>query len=343
MTNADEQKSLASLKPSILLEAVAGNVENISPFLALNEFIGRKTGDRVEQLTQVLNKQEDPELLAVAIRGLSLQVDPCAQKALLGKLSTCETGVRRQILFSLGKIGDQAALKKLENLALEDSDSLLTTQQFAKRLIAFRCGLQGYEFKSHEYQRADNSKQAPTREITSSPIPNKLLKFHKDRLNNEVPGIEFSQKGAIEFSCLKKDMWLILNKELETDAGFEKLKTRPYIPMVVMAYAYCTDRPYLYGYVFSQPSDAGVELMITRLRGQITHMGAATLCDKSASFELQALKTRFAPEGVLKGTFHQTKEALTQLNGSDFKKMGESSREPKIVQSTEAPVQSLSA
>ena len=106
--------------------------------------------------------------------------------------------------------------------------------------------------------------------------------------------------------------------------------------MAIMGYAHCSDRPYLYAHVLSQPTEDGIELFVSRLNGEITHYGTGKFLGNTVSFDLAAVVTRFAPAIKVNGTFSAEDGVLKLIDAvtlQDTREQALLARRPRRVES----------
>lgn len=309
---ADQEGPLEKAGEAEIFSAVRGANPAISPALALGELVRRELPGITAALVEVMREPSSAsKVKSTAIHELGRRIDPQAKAVLIETLHADLPEEVRMAADSLGKTGDEEALRALTELKLPDDHLARRTVGVAARLIAFRNGIDGFRFKRPDMRQILELGSARSVEMESRPVEPGQIEANLKRIKREVPGIELAREHALEVECLGNRLWLMHQAEIEGAGGLTRLAEVPGVPMVAMAFADCTERLYLYAYVMSQPGEKGVELYATRLRGEITHFGEALVDADKASFKLQALNTRFAPAIELEGTFSRPNGELS--------------------------------
>lgn len=301
---ADQAGPLEQTGEPEIIAAVRGANAEIPPSAAIGELVRRDARGALSALSAVVRDADvPPDAKSAAIRALGHYTEDEAQSALLDALRSDRPGEVRSAAESLARVGDKEALEVLTSLRLRDDDPARRSVDAAARLIAFREGVEGYGFGRPARRQILRVDPARSIELAVKPVRSGEIEVAMTKIRREVPKIELSSTRALEVDCLGDRLWLMHQAGLERRGGLAPLAEAPTVPMVIMAYAECTERFYLYAYVLSQPDDGGCELYVTRLRGEVTHFGRGEVSDDSVTFELQSLNTRFARPAELAGVF----------------------------------------
>lgn len=234
-----------------------------------------------------------------------------ARRSLVAALETDELVVRREAIRGLGRIGGPNELQTLDRLHRGAGGPLTETVRASQRLIAFREGIEGFRFARPGRREAPPALGEKTRPMTARPVGRDLLSTVAERMAYEAPAMKFDLDSALEVECLGNTLLIVHTEEATGRAGADRLARAPAIPMALMAYAHCSERHYLYGYVMTQPAGDRLEIFVTRLRGQPTHFGEARLDGGRTGFTLSALRTALAPPADLAGRYDTASGALT--------------------------------
>ena len=336
MSALDTERSLSTVKISDLLNAVEGQRGDIEPELALNTLLHKRIADKPALLKRVLQSSNQEALRLVALRGLGMLQDTVSRQTLTEKLTTLPLVEARVAVNSIGKIGGEAELDALTSFRSNSSSLLHKRIDAARRLIAFRNGLDKMRIEAPNSSQLRQPAINEGRKIKTGNVNSTVLKSFSQRVREEVPGIELSLDRAVNAICLNQRIWLMHNRKTATATGIKNLQRNQQIPMVIMGYADCSDRPYLSAYVMSQPSENGIDMFVIRLNGEISHYGTGTINDDLVKFKLSAVKTRLAPAVRVAGSFSASDGALKFTDAAtleDTSEQAKLSRRPKLVES----------
>lgn len=306
MSSLDQQRTLKQFTNSQLLAILDGRSSKLSAQRAATAIFARNLPNRVEVAELILRKQEEPESRIAAIHNLGRIIDSEAQNLLEKNLRTLDIAEKNSTIWSLAKIGDVRALERLRQIDTGGDEKLEVSIRRAQRLIAFRNGVEGFEFDARRLPRVARLPDTDTQVIKVTRLTRERLDPYQQRLAAQLPGIKLSEKGAVQLNCLKKQLWLLKSAELEKRGWNKAVLKRPNIPMAIFGYAHCTNRPYLQGYVYAQPMRGGAKLFVTRSRGQTTHSGRLREKGNDLVFELSGLRTRYSPPARLSGRLGRT-------------------------------------
>lgn len=336
MSSLDTERSLTSVRISDLISAVEGQQTAIAPERALNTLLHKRMTGKSELLQGILATSNDEALRLVALRGLGMLSQIESRKSLTDNLAALPLVEARVAVSSLGRIGGPSELDALTVYRTNANTSLLPRIDASRRLIAFRHGLDTMRIKTPEADLIRQPRVDEGRRMLIGAVNATTLKGFSRRIREEVPGIELSLDRAVDAVCLKKRIWFMHNRKSTSATGIGNLQKKPQIPMVIMGYADCSDRPYLFAYILSQPADDGVEFFVARLNGAISHFGNGTISGDEVKFVITAIKSRFAPAARIAGKFSgadgilDLEEALTLEDTSEQATLA---RRPQMIDS----------
>lgn len=331
MSNLDQERRLKEFSNQELLSAIKGQTSKVSEVLATRALLGRTKGRSLATAVEILEHQKKPDLRIAAFRSLGQAIDPRAQKVLIDNLGARDQAELRSVVWSLAKIGDAEALKKLGQVNLRGREDLSDSVEGAKRLLAFRNGITGMEFDGRKLAKVGKIPSQSAQKMEVRQISKASLEQHRAHILTEVPGVDLTKNAVVGLTCLRKQLWLVNASKVEDD--LKNLLEKPNIPMAIFGYAHCSDRPYLHAYVYAQPSRTGAKLFVTRLRGQTTHAGELKLKGNEIEFELNALQTRFSPPATIAGSMKRggKLEVSKAEVSNDTEAMAKLRRQPKLV------------
>jgi len=294
---------------------------------------GRSTQVGLDRAVQILRTQTSPETRIAALNALGKRVNSDAQNLLLNAMRTKDPQETRAAVWALAKTADTRALSTLDRYANSATKDIQKTIHRAQRLIAFRNGLDTYRFSRDALGKVPRLKQDETTAMKVAPLEGEQFARHAKRIREEAPADKFRQSEALELTCQRKTLWLVGTEQLGKGAQIERLLETPAVPMAIFGYAYCSDRPYLFGYVLSQPTKTGADLLITRSKGQETHVGKLSADRNGLKFQLDALRTRFAPAARIIGRVDRKRglDVSEALVSRDTKPIAKLRRAPQTV------------
>ncbi|MEL6126947.1 MAG: hypothetical protein AAFR57_11240 [Pseudomonadota bacterium] len=288
-----------------------GGREFLSPARAFVELSARQPKEALEDAAKVLqNHRAAPDLRRAAIETLGRTPTREAGAILAENLRAEKPAEVRDTLRALGRIGGKAELAAVRRMRVPGGSPLFRDVEASARLIAFRNGLDGVRIKRPGTRDLIGPPSDKVQEMPSRPVKDEALRPRAKEVQRAVPGIKLALDRAVELECLGARLWFYNSAALR-DGGIDKAREVPQIPMVIMGHAACPSHMFLYGYVMSQPGDEGLELFVTRLRGDVTHFGQVRLSRQDAKFELEALRSRLAPPATLAGGYKAASGALS--------------------------------
>jgi hypothetical protein len=299
MSYPDTERLTLGFSNSELRNAIIGRDQRVTAPIAVRSLLSRERLRPVEASRLILEAETDTDSKIAAVNALGRTQDPEAQELLFDTLRSQNIQLVRTGVWSLAKMGDRAALNRLQQVDVTQRPTLKQTLRSAQRLLAFRLGVPGFGFKAEELAQTARLAGNDIRDMEIKPINAGLMRQHQNKIMADAPGLSLRIGPATEMTCLGQPLWLIPSTQALEEPG--RLQETPAIPMAIFSYDGCTGSPYLKAYVMSEPSDRGVNLYITRLRGQVTHRGQGKLSGRTLSFGFSALETRYDPPSELQG------------------------------------------
>lgn len=336
MSGLDREKTLTSVTISELKKAVEGLSDDIPSDRALDTLLHKRMAGKPQLLRSTIATSQDESLRIVALRGLGMNSNDVARNALTELLTNRSIPELRVTIGSLAKIGKESELESLKSFRSTAPSVLKPRINAAIRLIAFRNGIDTERVKKPASADIRRPRAGTGVDMKIGAVSAQELKRFSRRLGEEVPGVNLSLNRAVEAVCLKQTVWLMHNRSIESVNGIKALQRSPQVAMAIMGYAHCSDRPYLYAHVLSQPTDQGIELFVSRLNGEITHFGEGKFDSSKVNFDLASVVTRFAPAISISGQFDGGNGVLTlatAVTQKDTTEQEKLSRRPKLVES----------
>jgi hypothetical protein len=293
-----------------LVAAVRGQSEAAEPTEALRELLRRRSARPPLLAEVVVDRKQPRETRAVAAVALGRQPTPTAKDALITALRDRDPLVQRRAAESLGKIGDEQALKALERLELPRGPARRSVE-FAGTLISYRLGLDKHRLRRPpakdelQVQRRRAQRVAP-----APPDPQTLERILTDA-SRELPSIPLAEQSALRFACGGHEFAIVLTEELEEQHDLAGLGRRNAVVGVVFERSPVEDSYFTLEYLLSNPAPRGpsVYLYGVRPNGVIAHVGELDT-GAGATFSLRALNTRYSPPLALDGAYDPAAKQL---------------------------------
>ena len=303
MSQSDREKPLDKFSDRSLMAIMDGAAGEIGAARAANELLRRAKEDPLPVVDRIFSTHREPELRIAAINVLGQRESTKGQEFLIQNVAGKDIHERRAAIWSLAKTGGPEVLDRLDTVAKrEGKGELAPTLDRARRLIAFRHGIDRYPFDPKTVGKPATLRKDKSQPMEVGTLSPETLVRHSARMRDEAPALDFRRtRAAVSLTCMKKTLWLVGTATVSKGRDLSHLLETPAVPMAIFAFAHCTNRAYLYGYVLSQPSGRGADLMVTGIKGQETHIGRMSLKSGAAEFSLRALSTRFAPAAKIAG------------------------------------------
>lgn len=287
---------------------------HVRPRGALAELARRDLRAAVAPATTLLaDARAAPDDRIEAARTLGHVTAPEARRSLVKALETDDLAVKREVIRALGRVGGPDELQALGQVRVPSAGALADSVRASQRLIAFREGVEGFRFARPGRREAPPALGDRVQPMAARPVGRDLLAAAASRIAYEAPALRVDLDSGVEVECLGSTLLILHTVEATGRTAAERLRRAPAIPMALMAYAHCSERHYLYGYVMTQPTDDRLEIFLTRLRGEPTHFGEAKLDGAEAAFTLSALRTALAPPAEIAGRY-ETASGLLRID-----------------------------
>lgn len=301
MSHPDTEREILEFSNAELKRAIARKDPRLSVTRAVRGLLSRERLRPVEAASLILEQEVSNDNKIAAIHALGRTQQRGTQELLSQTLKSQDLPILRATLWSLAKTGDESALERMGQIDIKKHPKIAKDVVSARRLLAFRLGVDGFGFKNTDLPKTARLAGSDLREMEIKSIKGATLAKHERNIRAAAPGLDLRIGPATEINCLGKPLWIIpTNMAAQEPETFAK---RPGVVMAIYSYDGCTEAPYLKAYVMSEPGRDGIDLFVTRGRGQVTHKGRAKLEGRVASFELEALETRFDPAAKLEGSF----------------------------------------
>jgi hypothetical protein len=302
--SADRIKLDDQLSDDDLAQMVSASDDKESLLRPLKELSRRKSPRRLEIFQQLLeNPQQQSTVKRIVSARLGTEALPENQEMLLQQLNTDDSLVLMAVARSLGKIGDEQALESLRRTQPRD-DVAANAFEFARSLIAHRLRLNS-ELISIPLNASvvKVTEEVPVKVTTAS---SQTIKKAIAQSKEDLPAISLNRHGAAKIVCNANEMLLIFTDEFYKWKELETLRDRPAIPCVLLSNDSSSERYYLDGYFFTNPSaNDEISLWGTRPQGDLTYVGRIKVADHRIAFSLNSIDSRYVAPVEIEGWYSQ--------------------------------------
>jgi hypothetical protein len=274
--------------------------------------------NREELLAVVLDEAgERADIRTAAAVALGRVATAESEHVLLANLSESTPRVLAEITRSLGRIGTQRSLARVDELVRSADPRVTEAARFGAALIAHRLGLPGHELP----MPAESELLTPPTTAASRPIdfrpepPEKRALILADLRRYPFQGIEYDEDSITGISCAGAELALALNREIS--ATSDRLFQRKALAGVVALRSPETGDYSASLVVLTAPADGAVNAQLTTNSGQLTLAGQARRTGTSAEFALRSVARPGALAMLISGALDGRHVAVTQaLSGT---------------------------
>ena len=289
-----------------LRSALADHTKPLRARLALKILAQRFPNIAAKEARSVLEDRLAPEeIRSTAAVELGRHCDAAGEDVLLDVLSDGNHAVLKHVIRSIGQIGHDRALARLESLRLPSGDGPASTAlSFAKALISYRIGSHAHILKAEQGQ-LQRIPLTPERiglqfgDIAASDFERALPSIRR-----QLPAVPVTRKGGVAFVCGNSMHWILMHEEVAQPAGVDVVQRRPMIIGAILKYRACSNSYSLDEYLVTNGGAQGLIILLgVRPSGIVVHAGAVALNGQTATFELQACNPPYSRPIDLHGVF----------------------------------------
>ena len=250
--------------------------------------------EREALLARVLESPgEDRRYRVVAAITLGRIDTKAAEAALLRNLRADQPAVA-EVLKSLGRIGDEDALRAIESLQLDEIEAARGPAVFAAALISYRLGLAGHDLPLPD---AAQLQTPPDREV-ELPIEVRRLDAAEARVVLEAlrrypyGNVAFDPGAVTRFYCAGEVNVICTNREFAAPGALATATARKAL-MAVGALQSPETGDYSPSYLVLThpgPGPGAIELVVPRCGGAMAMAGTGRIADDRAEFELRSVR-----------------------------------------------------
>lgn len=284
-----------------LRKALRGQVPEIRPIEALHELRARGAPRLSAILVEIVAGEDDIDLRATAAQALGRKRTAKHREALLKALDDDEPEVVRRAVESLGRIGGERELERLQ--ALRPRDPVVKRAvETARTLLSYRTGSKGGRLSAPEASQVLDPGRAKTREISVKPVSAKTLEDLTEHLQRELPALPVASV-AHTIDCGTAEYLLVFHDALSRGKGADVLSEGSAIPAALLRRAEVDGTYYLTAHVLTHPGRGkSAHVFVLSTSGQTLYYGEVTTGPERARFSIAALNTRHTRPMALEGT-----------------------------------------
>jgi hypothetical protein len=300
----DTERFGEKLSDDNLIEIVRVKHDEESVLGALKELFKRKTPHQLEIRQDVL---DDPAQSPRAKRTIAVQLGTEYlaenQELLLQHLNTKDPSLFARIVQSLGKIGDEQALKRLEEIEAPDVAMARQSIDFAKSLLAYRLRLDRNLIASPPDSDLVEVTNGIPIEITKPET--KEMREAFGHVKKDLPAVSLVAEGATKLTCPSVELLLVFTDKFQEPKSLKSLQDRSALPLVLLKKAYSLGLYFLSQYFFTHPSGDRKEVVLlgTRPLGNLTYAGKIQISEEGLEFKLGSVDSLYAPAIEVEGQY----------------------------------------
>ena len=336
--NNDVEKFGENLSDDKLVELIRSGREEESVLGALNELSRRKSARQFDIFRHVL---DDPaqSLRAKKTVAARLSAQPLneSQELLIRHLTTKDPTLFAKIAQSLGKVGDQRALERLEATTPPNEKVARRTLEFATTLLTYRLRLNRHLLPTPS--EADLVKVTDGIPFKTEAADPETLRRAIAQAQKDLPAVPLAPDRGVKLTCRTTELLLLMAAEFQEPATLRTIRERPALPLVLLKRGLSLDRWSLDRYLFTHPSKGGrqVALLGTRPSGELTYAGIAQASEQGFSFSLRSVDTRYAAAIEVEGRYDPEQRSLELTKAISSTEIAAKTRKPRQPQRA-APV-----
>ena len=273
-----------------LTDVVLGRDPGFSRPAAFAALAASDLPDREELLGAVLEETGGrPEIRTAAVVALGRVATAESERVLLANPDEQTSRVLAEIARSLGCIGSEVALARVEGLIRSADPRVAEAARFGAALIAHRLGLPGHELAMPAQSKLLTPPAAsPTTAIEFRPEgAERRRAILEDLRRYPLRGVEYDEESIARILCAGAEHALVLNREISgsTDRLFE----RKALAGVVAPRSLETDEYCIGQIVLTAPADAAIDVQLATGSGALTLAGQGRPAGSAVEFTLNAV------------------------------------------------------
>jgi len=284
----------AKLSDDKLVDIIKNKRDEVLVLGALKELFRRKTTKKLEISKYVLDdelQENSVKKTVVAHIGTECLVE--GQELLSHHLKTKNASLFNKIVQSLGKIGNEQLLKRLEDIESPDAN-VSKSLDFAKSLISYRLRLNRNLIKlssDNEFAKINNGIPINIKEIEPSEVREALKQVKK-----ELPCVPLASEPSIKLSWPSADSLMIFTDKFHEFESLRSIQETSALPLIILEKATSLGVYFLSHYFFTHPSEdrKDVVLIGTNPTGTLTNGGNVKITENGFEFKLRSVVSHYS-------------------------------------------------
>jgi len=324
----DVEKFGEKLSDDRLIEIIRAGRDEEALLGALKELARRKSSRRSNIYREILNNPEQSmSARKTVVTQLGTERLTENQELLLGHLGAKDASLFGGIVHSLGKIGDEEALKRLEEIAAPDDAAAGRALAFARSLLVYRLRLDRHLIVPPTAANLLVVTDGVPIDVTK--VKAETVKEALNHVRQDVPAIPLTEEGALQLTCRSTELLLVFTEEFQQPQVLATIRDRSALPMVLLKKGYSLGHYFLELYLFTHPLKGrkAVSLLGVRPRGELVHAGQVRVPEKEFTFTLKSVDSRYAPAIEVEGRYEPDQRSFnftkavssTQIAGKENK------------------------
>lgn len=279
-----------------LIDIIKRNKDEESVLGALKEFLRRKTTERFEVFKYVLdNDLQKDSVKKTVVAQLGTECLSENQELLLHHLKTKNASLFNKIVQSLGKIGDEHVLKRLEEIESQDVNVSYQSLSFAKSLISYRLRLNRNLINvPSESNIVKITKGIPIniQETKTNDLREALLDLRKD-----LPCVSVVSEGTVKLAWPSLDCLMMFTDNFYEYETLKSIQENNALPLVIVEKASSLGVYFLSHYFFTHPSENNKDAVLLGMStgGTLTNVGKVQITEKGFEFKLVSVDSLYSP------------------------------------------------
>jgi hypothetical protein len=251
------------------------------------------------------------DLRSTAAVELGRRVDAASEEVLLHALNNAGSSMLKHIFTSVGRIGSEKALEKLERLRIADyNGSALEALAFAKTLISYRLGYASHILSPDQMQPEHIPPPLSRAVLQFSELDTSTLERALPSIERQLPALPIALKG-LRLVCGNSEHWIVLHRDV-VGGTVEQKEQQSMIIGAILKFRICTGHYSIDEYLLVNSGDNGcLPLIGARPSGIIVHVGSVRLHERGAEFEFRSCNPPYSRPIDVGGSFQLTDGRLS--------------------------------
>ncbi len=281
-----------NLSDNEIVNIIYENNDEPTVLEAIGELSRREISNRLDIYRDILNDENSGKRSKIIVAGhLGFESTDANQELLLKVLEDGNDFLFRSAVNSLGKIGNEKALKQLEKIVLPSNSSNKQILEFSKSLLAYRLRINKHLIEIPSEMSIANISNRGT--IKFKKAEKDEVKEAINDVKKEIPAVGLQLDGATKLICDSTEFLLIFTNDFHKSQEMESLKDYQALPIIILEKNDYPENYFLSTYLFTHPSGDGANttLIGVNIRGYVTYVG--TFLNQFENIQMNSLKSRY--------------------------------------------------